>query len=199
LQRNKSDNYRISRRLYIVAQTFFSRAKLESYWRGSIEHRSRNFLAQYFYPSVIIFIYWDNFRPFLNEVSKWLKGSKASKISWMAKFCHAWTALDYPKEQLRLNNNKDLDFKPVLGSISPTFSRAFFARVSLMNVFFLVTFWEKRARKTLVKSTPCLLLFIWINLGISQLRVSKKKLQLFSQPFFRLSRNLSILKKKLFW
>jgi len=33
------------------------------------------------------------------------------------------------------------------GSISPTFSRAFFARVFHTNVFFLVTFWEKRARK----------------------------------------------------
>jgi len=42
------------------------------------------------------------------------------------------------------------------GSISPTFSRAFFARVLCTNVFFLVTY-KKRARKTraktLVKST----------------------------------------------
>jgi len=45
-------------------------------------------------------------------------------------------------------------FKEDLGSISPTFSRAFFARVFHVNVFFLVTFCKKRAWKTLVKSTP---------------------------------------------
>ncbi len=40
------------------------------------------------------------------------------------------------------------------GSISPTFSRAFFARVFHTNVFFLVTFCKKCVRKGLVKSTP---------------------------------------------
>jgi len=41
-----------------------------------------------------------------------------------------------------------------LGSISPTFLRAFFALIFHTNVFFLVTFCEKCARKALVKSTP---------------------------------------------